>query len=206
MENENNIEEENENESLDQKPQGPQQYSVYFEYQGENGSEERLQEYYWWPRIMERQVARASHFFLECLPGDREGRMSCAKMGAAGTARLRTQGNREIWNGRINTEFKEEFLFHPFDIEGKIKWNSVILKGRERTILSATSNGGRIGIHGVEERDIAFYRHCMKDLSFSLYYWGDVKSGQVVDFQTVYAYDDDVTDIIQAYQRGTKQK
>lgn len=181
-------------------------FSAYFEYQGERVGAERTKDFFWWGRVMEQQIPRADTFRLECLPRDVEGLDSCARFGAAGFARLRTEGRREVWTGRLNNDFVHEFLVEPFDAGGCIKWNSVLLKGDGKTVLASTSNGGCIGIHGVEEREVKMYANIVRNLRFSYYYWQEGANGQEVDFLPINAFTGDIIDIINAYQRGKKDK
>ena len=179
-------------------------YSAYFEYQQDAPGADRKRDFRWWERVMERQMERIDTFRLECLPRDAEGLASCARLGAGGLARVRTEGTRELWTGRAVEAFRKEFLYDPFDKKGAIKWNAALLKGRGRTVLASSSNGMRIGIHGVEEQDLLFYTDLIEGRHFSFYYWEDAGNGQVVSFQSIYAFAGDIVDIIQAYQQGKR--
>lgn len=181
-------------------------YSAYFEYRGAQKGSQRRRNFTWWQRVMMRAVDVADAFRLDCHRDDEEGKLFCARLGAADLATMQVIGNKEVWEGSMVPHFKAEFIDRPFSADGRVKWASVMLKAGGRTILTLTQHGNRIGMHSVDEDDLEYFAGAVHSLHFSFYYWENAANGQMVDFHPIYAYEGDLGDIIHAYKKGKNEK
>lgn len=181
-------------------------YSANFEYQGVQRGSQRTRNFHWWQRVMMRVIDSVDAFQLECESADEEGKKFCARLGATDDATVHVEGRKEIWVGKKNPRFLSEFIDRPFDAQGRMKWSSALLKSEGSTVVAITKHGNRIGMYDVLEDDLEYFAGAVHDLGFSFYYWENVQNGEPVQFQPIYAFEGDLGDIINAYQRSKDQK
>lgn len=165
-------------------------YTAYFEYMKQDGASWD-QDFIWWRSVMEKIILpRTSFFQLECRRNDQEGLQSCARMGAANIASLYIEGTKEIWEGMISDKFVYEFLQEPFDRQGRIKWNGVILRDTEKVVFAATNHGAEMGIYQASISDIEILASALQNHNFSLHCWQETSNGSPTEFRVIYPGND----------------
>ncbi len=180
-------------------------YSAYFEYL-QDLTPLNKKDFAWWDIVMPRILVRCDSFQIECRKGDDAGQRSCARMGAEDRAVLEVDGRNEVWRGAINESFKREFVDDPFDVRGKVKWASVLLRQGKKTALALTKNGKEIGLHSVSEEELEFLAAAFHGHNFSFYYWEESGNGQLTHFQPIYGGDSEISILFDAYHKGKRSR
>lgn len=158
------------------------EYSAFFASpdSGEYSLEDRFA---WWKPLAKYMLPACDSFQLDCQMNDLYGLQCCAKLGAAQSAERVSGGSIEIWSGYVDKRFAYELINDPFDEESqRIKWYNVFLRADEHTLLSITQNGEEVGLHKLDEQDIAFLQELTSRHGLALYYWENASSGSLVPF------------------------